>query len=68
MVDCGNSLEVHFAGTRTTVPKFLQACLDQALSDHPFAVGELQGMMTPAGKVGFVTPFVAVGLLSIVRI
>jgi hypothetical protein len=66
--DRGDSVEVQFAGTRTTVAKFLRPCLDRILDDTPFTIRDLPGLMTEAGKVEFVRPFVANGLLSIVRI
>jgi hypothetical protein len=66
--DHGSSVEVHFAGTRTTVPLFLRPCLDRILDNTPFAVRDIPGLMTVAGKVEFVRPFVANGLLSVVTI
>jgi len=66
--DHGDSLEVQFAGNRTTVPTFLKDCLDRVLNDAPFTIREIPGLLTMAGKVDFVRPFVANGLLSIIRI
>jgi hypothetical protein len=66
--DCGDSITVRFAAVRTTVPKFLRACLDRVLDNTPFTIHEIPGLMTVDGKVEFVKPFVANGLLSIVRL
>lgn len=58
-------LEVIYSGNTTCVPRFLSATLDRMLSDVPFAIGELPGMLTPEGRISFVRPFVEGGLLTI---
>ena len=66
--DSGNSLDVHFAGNKITVPGFLRGCVDRMLGNTPFTVGDLEGLLTTEGKVELVRPFVTYGLLSIVRV
>ena len=64
----GNFLNIEFAGRQVTVPIFIQDELDLVLLESSFAVHEIGGMVTTAGKVRFITEFVTAGLLQIITI
>ncbi|HVW87092.1 MAG TPA: cupin domain-containing protein, partial [Bryobacteraceae bacterium] len=63
----GKSLFFEFADSRITVPVFLKSCLDRIASGEPFAVKELQGLITESGKLELIRQFVQHGFLAIVR-
>lgn len=67
LTKAGKSIDVEFAGHKLTVPVFLQASLDRILSGEPFAIKELQGMITDSGRIELVKKFVQAGFLSISR-
>jgi ribosomal protein L16 Arg81 hydroxylase len=66
--DDGECVRIHFASTWINVPKFLEGSLAQILSGKPFAIREIQGLMSVGGKAGFVKPFVEAGLLEFVKL
>jgi ribosomal protein L16 Arg81 hydroxylase len=64
--DDGKFLNVRFADSRISLPKFLKQCLDRILSDTPFAIREMQGMASDLDKVELARKFVRKGFLAIV--
>jgi hypothetical protein len=64
----GRFVYVEFGDRRVTIPIFLRDQLPRILGDTSFAISELRGMMTDAGKVKLVTEFVRSGVLRIVTL
>ena len=66
--DHGATRHVCFAGAEIDIPQFLAPGLDQILGEAPFRVGELDGLLSPSGKVEMVRRFVDAGLLAILEV
>jgi hypothetical protein len=64
----GKFLNIEFAAKRIAIPVFMRHEVPRILGDGKFTVDEIGGMITPAGKVKFITEFVKQGLLRIVDI
>jgi hypothetical protein len=60
-------LEVHFAGRSVGMPAFLRSCFERITVEEPFAIDELDGLISRKGKVELVSSFVRAGLLEIVE-
>lgn len=66
--DQGKFLGVTFGAGKTSFPRFLKPCLDRILDPSPFAIRELQGLLSDTGKVHLVKTLVVSGLLSIMKL
>ncbi len=64
----GKSIDIEFAGQKISVPAFMRSCLQTIIAREPFAIKELQGLITDSGKVELVKRFLQTGYLSIVRL
>jgi len=64
----GESIEVRFAGRSISLPAFLRTCLERFTGESPFAIEELQGLISNEGKVELARLFARSGLLEIVEI
>jgi len=64
----GKSLNVEFAGKRVVVPVFLRCAVAKIMDDEAFAIADIDGFITGAGKVKLVSEFVKAGLLRIVKL
>lgn len=63
--ESGKFLGIEFAERNMLVPMFLRGAVELILSGDSFAVGELKGFFTDAGRVKLAREFVRTGLLRI---
>jgi hypothetical protein len=64
----GRFLNVEFGERTVVVPAFLRGALDRILGRESFAVRDLEGLLTDAGKIRLVREFVRTGLLQIEKL
>jgi hypothetical protein len=61
-------LIVKFAQQELSFPYFMSEALNSLLRDQPCAVGEINGLISEAGKLELVKRFVQAGLLTIEKV
>src|SRR6185437_3375934 len=66
--DEGRFLHIAFADRKVTIPVFMREQLPRILGHGDFAIGEIEGMITSAGKIKLIVELVRSGILQIVRI
>lgn len=64
----GEEIAISFGEHEITIPTYLKSTLAVLLQEHPFAIHEIQGLLTEQGKIDLITQFVQAGLLRIDRV